>query len=71
MKTKLEHGQGDPRETTPTFTIETIEDYQLAKKRIAALAKGTYNGDADRELDALKKAVTAWDAKHDRHGARG
>ncbi len=64
MKTKIEHGQDNPRTGAPRFTIETIEDYELARKRVDGLAAGTKNGDADRELEALRDAIAAWDAAH-------
>lgn len=65
MKTKIQHGDDDGRSGTPTFTIETLQDYELAKRRIAALSDCTKDDNAERELTALMKAVRVWDKEHD------
>lgn len=66
MKTKVEHKTDEVEPGKPRFTIETIEDYELAKRRIAALADTTSGEEEEHEHDALVTAVKAWDAKHDR-----
>jgi len=62
MKTAIERGPESCRSDPPTFTIETVEDYALAKHRIKALA--VQDGNSFRELAALKNAVRDWEMHH-------
>ncbi|RDJ19949.1 hypothetical protein DWF00_20245 [Bosea caraganae] len=66
MKTRIEQKTGETESGTPHFTIETVEDYELAKRRIAALDDATRGEDEEQEHAALVKAVRSWDEKHDR-----
>lgn len=45
--------------------IETVEDYELATQKIAALDSAARGDDEERERDALVEAVKQWDRKHD------
>jgi hypothetical protein len=64
MKTELER-----RETSPSavasVAIETLEDYDLAKRRIELLRNGECPAQREGELAALCDAVRAWDKTHD------
>lgn len=62
MKTTIIHGPDSRRSDPPTFTIETVEDYALAKHRIEALS--VQDGSSYRELVALKDAVRVWEMNH-------
>lgn len=62
MKTTIKHGPESCRSDPPTFTIETIEDYALALRRLKALT--VQDGSSAREAAALKDAIRAWDAEH-------
>lgn len=66
MKTRVAHDTDETGPGKPRFTIETSEDYELAKRRIAALADTTRGEEEEHEHEALVKAVRAWDAKQDR-----
>lgn len=61
MKTTIRRGPESCRSDPPIFTIETVEDYALVKRRISALS--VQDGSSFRELLALKDAVRAWE-KH-------
>lgn len=60
MKTTVEHGPESCRSDPPKFTIETVEDYELAIRRINALSVQ----DGSRESVALKDAIRAWEIGH-------
>lgn len=62
MKTKVEHGEESCRSDAPTFTIESVEDYELAVRRIKALS--VQDGSSYRESVALKEAVRLWEKEH-------
>lgn len=62
MKTTVRHGPESCRSDPPTFSIETAEDYALAKRRIKAL--WVQDGSSYRELAALKDAVRLWEINH-------
>jgi hypothetical protein len=62
MKTTIEHGPESCRSDSPTFTIETIEDYALALRRLNALT--VQDGSSYRESIALKEAIRIWDMEH-------
>lgn len=62
MKTTVRHGPESCRSDPPTFSIETVEDYALAKRRIKAL--WVQDGSSYRELEALKDAVRVWEMNH-------
>lgn len=62
MKTTIKHGQESCRSDPPTFTIDTIEDYELAIRRIKALS--VQDGSSYRESVALKDAIRIWDMEH-------
>lgn len=57
MKTTIKHGPESCRSDAPTFTIETIDDYELAKRRIK-------DGSSYRESVALKDAIRIWEMEH-------
>lgn len=65
MRTTMEHAPDSGDEDRPRFRIETIEDYELATQRIAALDTAPRGQDEERERDALVEAVAQWDRKHD------
>lgn len=65
MKTTIKHGSDSCRSDPPTFTIETVKDYELAKRRIKALS--VQDGSSFRELVALKDAVCVWEMSHPGH----
>jgi hypothetical protein len=62
MKTTIKHGPESCRSDPPTFTIETVKDYALAKHRIKALS--AQDGSSFRELVALQNAVRVWEMSH-------
>lgn len=64
MRAKVQHGARAGEETRPVFRIETVEDYDLAKHRIAGLKDSTRGDDEEHELQALIDAVQRWDADH-------
>lgn len=70
MRAKVEHGARAGEETRPVFRIETIEDYELAKHRIAGLKDSTRGDEEEHELQALIDAVARWDADHAVHADR-
>ena len=61
MTDAAQSGEGDRMR----FRIETIEDYELATQRIAALDVASRGDEEQRERDALIEAVQQWDRKHD------
>lgn len=63
MKTTAEHRPDEATPAAPRFTIETNEDYALAKRRIAALDDTTRGDEEEQERDALADAVRAWEAR--------
>jgi hypothetical protein len=65
MRTKIEHGEHAGEPDRPRFGIETVEDYELATQRIAALQDSTRGDEEEHELQTLIEAVKRWDAKHD------
>ena len=62
MKTTIEHGPESRRSDPPVFTIETIEDYALAMRRLKALT--VQDGSSHRESIALKDAIRIWEMDH-------
>lgn len=65
MRAQVKHGSSSGDEDIATFRIETIEDYEMATRRVATLGRGTRDGSTEREREALLAAIRAWDAKHD------
>lgn len=65
MKTAITHGPESCRSDPPRFTIETAQDYALARHRIKALL--VQDGTSFRELEALKDAVRDWKLRHPAH----
>jgi hypothetical protein len=61
MKTTIKHDPGSCRSDPPIFTIETTEDYELAKNRVQAL--WVQDGSSARELAALKAAIRIWESQ--------
>jgi len=51
-----------------SFVIETSEDYALAVRQLKSLTKSTKDHAAQQELNALVKAIQAWDAALDAAG---
>ncbi|SEG76863.1 hypothetical protein [Bosea lathyri] len=62
MKTTIERGPESCRSDPPAFTIETVEDYELAIRRIKALS--VQDGSSYRESVALKDAIRIWETEH-------
>lgn len=62
MKTTIRRGPDSCRSDPPVFSLETIEDYALAKRRIEALR--VQDGSSYRELAALRDAVRIWETEH-------
>ena len=65
MRTQVKHGSGSGDEDFAAFKIETLEDYELASRRIATIASGPQDASTEREHKALAAAIQAWDLKHD------
>jgi hypothetical protein len=65
MKATIEHPAHAGENERARFKIETVEDYELATQRIAALDVSTRGEDEEREREALIEAVAQWDRKHD------
>lgn len=65
MRTKMQHGEQAGDEDKLRVRIETVDDYELATRRIAALQDSTRGDAEEHELQALLNAVKRWDAKHD------
>jgi len=65
MRTTIEHAEHAGERDQAHVGIESVEDYELATRRIAALDKATRGESEDRELAALLEAVKRWDGKHD------
>lgn len=65
MRTRVEHAAHAGESDRVRFRIETIEDYELATQRIAALDSASRGEAEDRERQALIEAVQQWDRKHD------
>lgn len=63
MRTRAEHKPDEAAPAVPRFTIETDEDYALAKRRIAALDGTTRGDEEEQERDGLAEAVRAWEAR--------
>jgi hypothetical protein len=64
MKTRIRQ-ENDGQARKLSFVIDTLEDYTLATHRVAALSDCSKDRAAAQELNALLKAVQAWDAEHD------
>ncbi|SEG61048.1 hypothetical protein [Bosea lathyri] len=62
MKTKIRQDRDEPARKL-SFVIETPEDYALAVRRVKSLTKGTKDHAAQQELNALVKAIQAWEEK--------
>lgn len=65
MRVTMEHARHSGEDDRARFRIETIEDYELATQRIAALDSAMRGEDEERERAALVEAVAQWDRKHD------
>jgi hypothetical protein len=65
MRTTIEHGAHAGDDDRVRIRIRTIEDYERATQRIAALDGSTRGEAEERERDALLEAVQRWDRKHD------
>ena len=65
MRTNVKHGSSSGDEDTAVFNIETVEDYELATRRIATLGSGSQDASTEREREALLTAIKDWDATHD------
>lgn len=62
MKTTIKHGPESCRSDPPMFTIETVEDYKIARRRLKALT--VQDGSSYRESIALREAIRIWEADH-------
>ncbi len=65
MRTTIEHGAHAGEPDRARIRIETVEDYERATQRIAALDSAARGEDEERERDALIEAVQRWDRRHD------
>lgn len=65
MRTTVEHAGRSGERDHAHITIESVEDYEVATRRIAALDKATRGESENRELEALLEAVRQWDSRHD------
>ena len=65
MRTAVEHGAHAGETDRARFRIETVEDYELATQRVAALDAAMRGEDEERERGALVEAVERWDRRHD------
>lgn len=65
MRTRIEHGAHAGEPDRAHIRIETVEDYERATRRIAALDSATRGDGEEQERDALIEAVKRWDGKHD------
>ncbi|MGN6099046.1 MAG: hypothetical protein ACTHP8_22780 [Bosea sp. (in: a-proteobacteria)] len=61
MRTTVRHGPNGYDSAPPVFTLETAEDYQLAKRRIEALT--VQDGCSFRERQALRAAIENWEKR--------
>lgn len=62
MKTTIKRTPESCRSDAPAFTIESIEDYELAMHRIKTLS--VQDGSSFRESVALKDAIRTWEREH-------
>ncbi|MDP3408161.1 hypothetical protein [Bosea sp. (in: a-proteobacteria)] len=65
MKTMIEHPPHAGESGRVQFKLETIEDYELATRRITVLDACARSEDEERERQALIAAVGEWDRCHD------
>lgn len=65
MRTTIDRAAHTGENDHPRFTIETVDDYELATRRIAALDACARAEDAERERQALLEAVAHWDRARD------
>lgn len=65
MRTELKHGSSSGDEDTAAFQIETLQDYEMATRRVATLSSGPQDASTEREQKALLAAIKAWDTRHD------
>ncbi|MGL4444988.1 MAG: hypothetical protein ACRCU1_15290 [Alsobacter sp.] len=65
MKTMIDPPPHADESGRVKFKLETIEDYELATRRIAVLDAGARSEDEERERQALIAAVGEWDRRHD------
>ncbi|MDP3255672.1 MAG: hypothetical protein Q8S58_06670 [Bosea sp. (in: a-proteobacteria)] len=65
MRVSVDHSahRGEPDQ--PHIRIETLDDYERATRRIAALDASACGEAEERERAALVEAITAWDRRHD------
>jgi hypothetical protein len=62
MKTRIRQNSDDQTRKL-TFVIESSDDYTLATRRVTALSDCSRDHAAAQELNALLKAVRAWESK--------
>lgn len=65
MRTRIEHGAHAGEPDRAHIRIETVDDYERATRRIAALDGATRSEGEEREREALVEAVKRWDRLHD------
>lgn len=65
MRTTIEHPPHPGESGRVQFLLETIEDYELATRRIAALDACARHEDEERERQGLIAAVAEWDRRRD------
>lgn len=65
MRVDVSHPTHPGEPEPPRLRIETVEDYEQATRRIAALDSATRGETEERERTALVAAVAAWDRRHD------
>lgn len=64
MKTEIDYGTSGAASIRKA-TIETLEDYDLANRRIEVLRAAKRDSNLECELAALCDAVRSWDKTHD------
>lgn len=65
MRVGVSHPSHPGEREQPQIRIETVEDYEQATRRIAALDAASCGETEERERAALVEAVAAWDRLHD------
>jgi len=65
MRVGVDHPSHPGEREDAEIRIETVEDYEQATRRIAALDAGSRGEAEERERAALIEAVAAWDRRHD------
>jgi thioredoxin-like negative regulator of GroEL len=65
MRVSVDHSAHCGEPDQPRIRIETLDDYESATRRIAALDASSRGETEERERAALVEAIAAWDRRHD------